>query len=88
MKSEVSGIFRVKIVAKIYLGPWGPNTKLFLQCDVFFWRNIQIFWTKLLHLSVFLVKQYTSLIYVKEKSFCLANWVFPFVSPRGPHFMK
>ena len=29
--------------------------------------------TKLLQLSVFLVKQYTSLIYVKEKSFCLVN---------------
>ena len=66
------------------LGPWGPNTKLFLQCDVSFWRNIQIFSVKLLHLSVFLVKQYTSLIYMKQKSFCLVNWAYPFVGPLGP----
>ena len=44
----------------------------------------QIFWTKLLHLSVFLVKQYASFIYVKRMSFCLVNWAFPFVGSRGP----
>ena len=66
------------------LSHWGPNAKLFLQRDISFWWNIQIFWTKLLHLSVFLAKQYTSLIYAKKKSFCLVNWAFPLVSPRGP----
>ena len=44
----------------------------------------QIFWTKLLHLSVFLVKQYASFIYVKRMPFCLANWAFPFVGSWGP----
>ena len=32
----------------------------------------------------FLVKQYTSLIYVKQKSFYLINWAYSFVFPRGP----
>ena len=37
MESQLSGIIRVKVVAKIYcLDPWGPNTKLFLQCSVTF----------------------------------------------------
>ena len=31
--------------------PGGPNANLFWQWDVFFWKNIQIFWTKLLQLS-------------------------------------
>lgn len=30
------------------------------------------------------VKHYTSLIYVKEKSFSLVNCSFPFVDSRGP----
>ena len=82
MQSELSDIFRVKVVAKnILLGSLG---KLFLQFDVFFWRNIQIFRIKLLYVSVTLVKQYTSLFYVKQKSFCLVNWVGPFVGPWGP----
>ena len=85
MESELSDIFRVDWSPKIYcLGPWRPNAKLFLQCDISFWRNIQIFRIKVLHLSVFLVKQYTSLIYVKQKSFCLVNWAYSFVGPRGP----
>ena len=85
MEYELPGITRLKVVAKnIRLGLWAPNTKLFLQCDVSFWRNIQSFWTKLLHLSVFLVKQYSSLIYVKEKLLLLVNWAFPFVAPQGP----
>ena len=75
LEQNSSKIIRVKVVAK---------NILYLQCDVSFWRNIQSFWTKLLHLRVFLIKQYTSLIYVKEKSFCLVNWAFPFVGPRGP----
>ena len=37
IESEHSDIFQVKLVAKnILLGPWGPNAKLFLQCDVSF----------------------------------------------------
>ena len=64
--------------------PWGPNAKLILQCDFPFWRNMQIFRTKLLHLSVFLVKQFTGFIYVKQKLFCLVNWAYPFVGPPGP----
>ena len=65
------------------MSPWGPKIKLFLQCDDSFWRNIQISWTKLLHLSVSLL--YNTLvwfmIYVKEKPFCLVNRAFPFVGP-------
>ena len=84
MEFEHSDIFQVKLVTKnILLGPWGPNAKLFLQCDVSFWRNIN-FLKKLLELSVSLVKQYISLIYVKEKSLCLVNSGFPFVGPQGP----
>ena len=48
------------------------------------WRNMQIVWTKLLQLSVCLVKQYSSFIYVERMSFCLVNWAFPFVVFRGP----
>ena len=48
--------------------PRDPTPSCFCN-DVSFWRNIQIFWTKLLHLSVFLVKKYTSLIYVKKSHF-------------------
>ena len=41
MESELPGIIQVKVVAKNILlgsclGPWGPNTKLFLQCHVTF----------------------------------------------------
>ena len=49
MESELSHIFRVKLIAK-------NITELFLQCDVSFWRNMQMFWTRLLDFSVFLVK--------------------------------
>ena len=78
MESELSDIFRVKVVAKnILLGSLGTQR----QAVFAMWCLLQI---KLLHLSVFLVKQCTSLIYVKEKSFCLVNWAFPFVGPRGP----
>ena len=45
-----------------------PTSSCFCNMISLFWRNIQIFQTKLLHLSTFLVKQYTSLIFVKEKS--------------------
>ena len=45
---------------------------------------MQIFRIKLLHFSVFLVKQYTSLIYVKQNSFYLVNCTYPFVGPQGP----
>ena len=45
---------------------------------------MEIFRIKLLHFSVFLVKQYTSLIYVKQNSFYLVNWTYPFVGPQGP----
>ena len=45
MKYELFCIFRVKLVTKnIVCGPRGPNAELFLQCDVSYWRNIQIFW--------------------------------------------
>ena len=46
-------------------------------------KNI-VFGSLLLHLSVFLVKQYTSFIYVEKMSFCLLNLEFPFVSSQGP----
>ena len=66
MESKLSGIFRVKVVTKIYfLGPWGLNANGFCKVMSLFEETYKFFWTKLLHLSVFLVKQYTSLIYVK-----------------------
>ena len=48
---------------------WGPNAEPSLQCDASLWRNLYMFWTRLLDFSSFLVKQYISLIYVKEKPF-------------------
>ena len=75
MESELSGIFQVKVVT---------NGKVLLQYDVLFWRNIQIFLTKLLRLSVSLVKQHTSFIYVERMSFYLVKWAFPIVGSRGP----
>ena len=85
MESELSCIFWVKLVGKsIVLGSQGTKHRTASASDISFWKNIQIFWTRLLHHSVFLVKQYTNLIYVKEKSFCLFNWAFSFVGPRGP----
>ena len=84
IESELSGIFQVKVATKdIVIGSLGTQPKAALQYDVSFWRNIQIFWTKLLHLSVFLVKQYTIFIYVKRVSSCLVSWAFPFVGSRG-----
>ena len=62
MESDLSGIFQVKLVAK-------NITELSLQRDISFWRNIQMFWTRPLDLSDFLVKWYTSLIYVKKIHF-------------------
>ena len=49
MESELPGIFQVKEVTKniafeVPGDPWGPNAKLLLQFDIYFWRNIQIFW--------------------------------------------
>ena len=68
MESELPGIIRVKVIAK--------NTP---SC---FYNLMSLleetYW------SVFLVKQYTGLIYVKEKLFCLVNWTFPFVGPQEP----
>ena len=86
MESELSRIFQVKVVTKnIVFGSLGTQAKLLLQYDVSFWRKIQIFWSKLLHLSIFLVKQYTSFIYVERMPFCLVNWAFPFM---GSRFMQ
>ena len=91
MESDLPGIIRIKVAAKnILLGSLvTQHQAVFSQCDVSFRRNIQSFWNKLLLLSVFLVKQYTSLIYVKGKSFCLVNWALPFVVPKDPfHAVK
>ena len=49
MESELSGIFGVKLVAK-------SITELSLQCDVYFRRNLQMLWMRLLYFSVSLVK--------------------------------
>ena len=66
MESELCDVFKVNVVTKnIVFRFLGNQYKAAWQYDVFFWRNMQIFWTKLLHFSVFLVKQYTSYIYVK-----------------------
>ena len=56
-----------------FLDPRDPTSSCFCNVMHAFKKNIQIFRIKLSHLSVFLIKQYTSLIYVKEKSFCLVS---------------
>ena len=55
MESELLGTFGVKVVSKNIL--LGSLRCLFLMSlfDVSFWRSKQIFWAKLLHLSVFLL---------------------------------
>ena len=74
IESELSGIFQVKVATKdIVIGSLGTQPKAALQYNVSFWRNIQIFWTKLLRLSVFVVKQCTSFIYKERMPFCLVN---------------
>ena len=85
MESEPSGIFLIELVAKCIVleSQETQRRHVFAVWDLFL-NNIQITWTKLLHLSVFFVKQYRSLIYVEEKSLCLFNWVFPFADPREP----
>ena len=56
MESELCDNFRVKVAAKnVLLGSLETYDKLLLQCDIYFWRNIQIFRIKLLHLSVSLL---------------------------------
>lgn len=77
-------IFQEKGVIKNYmLGSLRSKSKSLLKSSVSFWGNIKIFGIKLLNLSVFFVKQYTSLIFVKENSFCLVNWVFTFLGLRN-----
>ena len=86
MESELSGIFQVKVVTKnIVLGSLGTQRKAAVLC--LFLKKHTNFWAKLLHLSVFLVKQYTNSIYVERMSFCLVNWAFPF-GFLGTHFMQ
>ena len=85
MESELSGIFRVNVIARtILIGSLGTQRQEVFAMWCLFSRNIQIFRIKLLHLSVFLVKQYTSLIYVKQEAFCVVNWAYPLVGSRGP----
>ena len=69
MEFDLSGIFPEKLVPwnKVHDRPQGPYAKMSLQCDVSFWRKIQIFWTRQLDFCAFLVKSFTSLIYVKQK---------------------
>ena len=86
MKVELFSIFWAKVVSKIIvLRSLGTQREVVLVVWCFFFlRNIQIFWTKLLHLCDSLAKKYTSLNNVKEISFCIVNWAFPFLGPRGP----
>ena len=66
MESELPGIIRVKVVAKnILLGSLRTQHQAVLAM-FFFEETYKFSVFKLLHLSV-------SLIYVKEKSFCLFN---------------
>ena len=77
-------IFRYNWSPKIYrLGQWGPKANLLLQCDVYFWRKYIFSKSNCYTVSVSLLKQYTSLIYVKEKSFSLLNSAFSFAGPQG-----
>ena len=90
MESELPGIILVKVVTKnILLGSLETQHQA-VFCNVMsLFEETQSFWTKLLHLSVDLVKQYTSLIYVKEKSLCLVNLAFPLWVPKNPfHAVK
>ena len=68
IESELSCIFWVKLVGKsIVFGSQGTKHQTASASDVSFWKNIQIFWTRLLHHSVFLVKQYSNLIWFMVK---------------------
>ena len=68
-----SGPLKVKLWYHM-LSFQGPIDELSLQLHVAVWRDLQIFWTILLNFSIFLVKYYTNLIYVKEKSPCLIEY--------------
>ena len=85
MESELPGIIQVNVVAKnILLGSLGTQHQaVFAMWCLFLKRNTK-FLNQTVTLKCFLVKQYTSLIYVKLKSFCLVTWAFPFVDPWGP----
>ena len=73
----------VKVVVKnILLGSLETQHQAVFALWCLFLKKRTNFLYQTVTLSVFLVKHYTSLIYMKEKSFCLVNWAFPFVCPR------
>ena len=85
MESELSDISRVNVVSKnIVLEYLGTQREAVSAVWRLFLKKHKNIVNQTLHFSVFPVKQYTNLIYVKEKSFCLVNWAFLFVGPRGP----
>ena len=82
MTIALPGIIRAKVVAKnILLGSLGTQHQPVFAMWCIFLKKHTNFLNQTVTLSVFHVKQCTSLIYVKEKSFCLVNWAFPFAGP-------
>ena len=78
MESELSDIFQVKLVAKNSV--WIPgDPKSGCLCSVTSLSEETYEYSEPECQTVFLIKQYTSLIYFKEKIFCLIYLVFPFV---------
>ena len=67
--------------------PGGPNTELSQQCDVTLWRNMQMFWTRLLNFNVFLLNSILLWFMSKEKSSFLIHSVF-FCEFSGDPFHK
>ena len=89
MESELSGIFWVKLAAKyIVFGFHGAQRQAVFAMWCLFLKKHANNLKKTVKLSVFPVKQYSSFIYTKEKSFCLVNGVFPFYESRGTNFMQ
>ena len=82
---EISGIFWVKLVAKnIVLGSLVTLHQAVLVVWCLFLKKRTHFMNQTVTLKYSLAKQYTSLNYVKEMSFCLVNWAFSLVGPWGP----
>ena len=74
MESELPGIIRVKAVAKnILFVSLGTQHQIVFAMMSLLKKHTNFLNQTVFSLSAFLVIQYTSLIYVKEKSFCLVN---------------
>ena len=84
MEFKLSSIFQVIVVAKnIVLGSLGNQHQALFAVWYLFLKKHTNFLNQTVIVKWFLSKQYTSLNNLKERSFCLVNWAFPFVGLRG-----